>query len=162
MTIFTLRVHPSNRKSGNVCMSDAQWYAIENQIVKDNPIDVIHIRVSGNEELLHRIPAKYGPLFRELSNPYENYRKFSYKPALKQMQKDAEALGFVTQEEIAQHFGLHQSRVSILKDFGMLTVHHKKGRTEFYLKQQVLDLTFDPRFATYLENNYERNESAAS
>ncbi len=155
---YVLYVKEKNRNTGRVSPPHGAMDKIR-AAVANKTLETVEIRILGTRELLHVIPARFVRLITLVDNLWtrqQSYTMYSYAAALKVMSRPAE---FMTQLDIAQHYGFHPSRVAILKDFGMLEVDHKVGKTEYYHKEDVLSLAKDRRFKTYLNNVYERQEA---
>lgn len=166
MEPFVLYVEGRNKNSGNICPTERQIFALEIGKVGGESFEVVEIRVKGTRELICTWPQTYSHFLIENKVPrYSGYRSFSYIPILQQLVKDATKPPieeFMTQAEIAEYFNIHQCRVSEFKRYGFLTVHHKDGKTEMYLKSDVMALMQNPYVVTSLENNYERSHRVAA
>lgn len=154
MEPFVLYVTKKRRKSGNVCPTKRQVYALKIGAANGRQFDTVQVKCTETKELIFEWPQRLSHLLKPNYNPYHEFPTYSYGPIKRELDNENALL---TQDDIANIYDLHASRISILKDFGMLNVAAKKGRTELFKKSDVLKLADDERFQTYLRNVYERN-----
>lgn len=166
--IFKMYVTQANKGTMCICPSDAQIHALLNgRMYSGEKIERVEVIVRETEEVLASWPGSLSKHLKCVRAPvFDCFRIYSYRPVLEAVVERNERLKHskkygkhMTQAQISEHYGLHHSRVSILKDFGFLEVSHKEGRTEFFSTNKVLKLAANERFQTYLANVYERSSN---
>lgn len=158
---FIFYVTEDRKHSGNVCPTERQLYALSTGVANGEEFDVVEVRVQVTNEVVFAWHQTYSHLLQNVSKRYHDHSLYSYKPIKKQMAIDAKARNeeYMTQEEIAEHYNFHACRVAILKNFAMLKVAKKNGKTELFNRGQVLGLVNNEHFRAFLANNYERNSA---
>ena len=159
MKPFVLYVTEKNKKKGTVSPTERQLYALSVGYAGNEEFDVVEVRVQVTNELVFTWHQTYSHLLKDVTQPHHDFPVYSFMPIKRQMEKDALNNTFMTQEEIAAHFQIHQCRVSELKRYEFLKPSHKEGNTEFYRKGDVLGLLENPHFVASLRNSYERNRA---
>jgi hypothetical protein len=159
MKPFVLYVEERNKRSGNICPTERQIYALSTGEAGGEAFETVEVRVKRTNELIAVWPQSYSCFLKENNTGFFEYRSFSYVKVLNQLLKDstpATPEEFWTQAQIAKHYKIWQCRVAILEDCEWLKEHHKDSRTKMYRKSDVLALPAIPTFVKWLGNQYER------